>query len=149
MQVNFSDFRGLEVYKDIKERYAFRLEALQALTTPSDFYNMQWNDLNALLGEFYSQDLLDFARRAKKSILKYYKEQKDELEEDSFNAWINKTRGLDMLDLIIGTKEQKDEILRLLAVDFLRGLAFSLFDSYESENDEKLKALIEKIKANN
>ncbi|MWV61019.1 hypothetical protein DCO58_11845 [Helicobacter saguini] len=169
--VTFKDFKGTLAYNEILKRYNFKLDSIdkfkvknnenidpyerdRILNNSYELINL-YETWNAGLGE-QGGGIFDweciftrFAKKHKKSVLKFYKEQRAELDSDAFNEWINKEHKLDITDLICGEQWQKDEVLRLLACDFLRGIGYLLFDSWEAQNDKKHVELLKRFKAEN
>lgn len=168
-KIKFEIFKGTEAYKEILKRYHFKLDSIDKFYATSsidengkyhnneqeyfkisysvnDLYNSMYNELGDQDGIFMWNDtLIRFAKKHKKSILRHYKEQRDELESDHFNKWLNEGHGLDITDLICGEIWQKDEVLRLLACDFLRNIAYILFENIY-QDDKKHAELIKTLK---
>lgn len=147
-KVSFKEFKGLSVYKEVLELYNIKLESLEKCVCPSTLYET-CGSIDLLENRVDYEQTLKFAKRHKKAVFEHYKKERDELDKDYCNEWLNKEKGLDITDLVMGTKEQQDDILFYLALALIRDIAMLIFDSIDSETDDKLKALIEKIEQEN
>ena len=150
--MEYKDFKNTEGYQILKKEYLFKAESLNKirknkktgyilrleLSELVEIY--KYNYKGAATALIWTENLLFFANKHKKSLILFYKYLKNEMGSENYIDNELKRREVSIIDLLSNEGWAKDEVLEVLAIAFLHEITYLLFE-YSEENEKLYKQL--------